>query len=219
MPASSAPSATAPSAPSLSEIDTLLSTLAGYADVSPATPDSVAGQPAYTVTVTPRSAGGLVGSAALSFDASTGVPLHFALDARGSSTPVLELTVTGIAYQAVPLSDVLVPPPSGTKIVALHAPSPGGAQAGAPAPPSGLAAVAQAVPFTLVAPAFEHLGSTLALRGGAARRLRRGALTALISYGQGLGTIVARASAALAAGLPARRPARPAARTSPSPAA
>ena len=80
LPAASTP---APAAPSLSEIDAALAGLAHYADVSGAVPASVAGRPAYTVTVSPLSNGGLVGSAALSVDASTGVPLEFALDRRG----------------------------------------------------------------------------------------------------------------------------------------
>ena len=77
--ASSAPAAgTTP--PSVAEIESALSALAAEADVSGATPDSVAGQPAYTVTVSPKTGGGLIGGVELSWDAATGVPLRVAVD-------------------------------------------------------------------------------------------------------------------------------------------
>jgi hypothetical protein len=137
------------------------------------------------VTVSPSSSAGLLGSASLSFDAATGAPLSFSIDARGSSTPVLALTVTGISYGAVPDSTVELTPPPGAHIVTLTAPSAPAASSAAATPVSGLAAVAQAVPFTLVAP-----DSIDGLARGDVRLLGSGASAgALIAYGQGLGSL------------------------------
>jgi hypothetical protein len=105
-------SGAAPTVPSLAEIDAFLAALGGDAQVSGPATATVAGQAAYTVTLSP-SGGGLLESAALSFDAATGVPLRLAIDARGSTSPVLELTVTSISYAAVPAADVEVTLPPG----------------------------------------------------------------------------------------------------------
>lgn len=196
LPAAASQPAAAP--PSLSEIDGALAALGRYASVSSATPATVAGQPAYTVTVTPDAPSGLVGSASLSFDAATGVPLDLALDARGSTSPVLELAVADISYAAVPPSEVEFSPPAGATILPVSLPSrPAGAT-----PPSvvtGPTAVAQAVPFTLVEPVT--LGG---LSRQTVRLIGTGSFAgALVSYGSGLGTVLVFEQSAAATGLPA----------------
>ena len=130
--------------------------------------------------------GGLVGSAALSWDAATGVPLRLSIYARGDSSPVLELTATDISYGTVPSSDVDIAPPAGAKLVTLSIPS-GSSQAGSAAPVTGLDAVAAALAFKLVAP------DTLdGLARSEVRLIGKGSDPgALVTYGQGLGTIVA----------------------------
>ncbi len=184
LPAHAAP-ATGGQTPSVAEIESALTLLAGYADVSGATPTSIAGQPAYTVTVSPKASGGLVGSVELGWDAATGVPLHVAIFARGDSTPALDLTVTDVSYGPVAASDVSVSPPPGVKVVPLTVPGAGSQPAGG-APVTGLAAVAAAVPFKLVAPdAVDGLTrSEVVLTGPSADP------GALVTYGQGPGTIV-----------------------------
>jgi outer membrane lipoprotein-sorting protein len=172
--------------PTVDEITNALTELGNYATVSDAQPDSVAGQPAYTVDLAPKDTGGLLGGGQVSFDAATGVPLHIAIDARGSSSPVLELAVTDITYGAVSPSDVDLTPPADAKIVTLQ--TPGGSPGTQSTPDqevTGLGPVSAAVPFTLVAP------DTLS---GLARNEVRlvGSGTdagAAITYGTGLGTI------------------------------
>jgi outer membrane lipoprotein-sorting protein len=169
--------------PTLDEITNALASFGDYANLSSAVPDSVAGQPAYTVTATPKDAGGLVGGGEVSWDASTGVPLHVAIDARGSSSPVLDLSVTDISYGSVPMSHVDIAPPAGAKLVTVPTPSDSGFSSGPGAPPvTGLDAVAAAVPFDLVAPET--------LNGLARSEVRQVGQGALITYGEGLGTIV-----------------------------
>jgi outer membrane lipoprotein-sorting protein len=178
--ASTAPATDTP--PTLDEITSALASLGDYANLSDAVPDSVAGQPAYTVTATPKDTGGLLGGGEVSWDANTGVPLHVAIDARGSSSPVLDLTVTDISYGSVPSSDYEIAPPAGAKVVTLPSLSGGAASSGPTTPPvTGLDAVAAAVPFTLVAPDT--------LNGLPRSEVRQVGDGALITYGDGLGTI------------------------------
>ncbi len=172
--------------PALSEITTFLTKLSEHATVSGAQPDNVGGQEAYTVSVSPKHDGGLLGSAQLSFDAARGVPLRIAIYAQGSSSPALALEVTNISYGAVPSSDVNVAPPADAKVVDLS-PNAGGADksgAGSTATQvTGVAAVQQALDFPLSAP------DTLV---GLPRQDVRlvGSDSAVAVYGQGLGAIV-----------------------------
>ncbi len=194
--ASSGPSAGTKAAPSIDEIQSALAQLGDVADISGATPGSVAGQPAYTVSVSPKADGGLVSSAELSFDAVTGVPLHVAVYAKGDTTPVLDLTATDISYGPVAASDVNVSPPAGAKIVNVPLPASTGSGSDKTATPvTGVDAVGAALPFKLAAP------DTL---DGLARSEVRltGSSTdpgALVTYGQGLGAIVVSEHAASAA--------------------
>jgi len=104
--------------PSRAEIDALLALVSGLAGLSGAQPDSVAGRPAYTLRLSPApGAGGRGGSVVLSFDAETGMPLRLSIAAPGSSSPLLELTVTAISYGAVAASDVEIALPAAVKIV------------------------------------------------------------------------------------------------------
>src|SRR5205823_1801978 len=61
-------------APSVAEIEKAIARLSEHANVSGAKPDDVAGRPAYTVRVSPKEAGSLLGGTELSWDAVSGVP-------------------------------------------------------------------------------------------------------------------------------------------------
>ncbi|MCL2769842.1 MAG: hypothetical protein FWD42_07015 [Solirubrobacterales bacterium] len=103
-------------APSVAKIEEALAHASKHANISPAVPTDVAGQAAYTVSVSPREHGGLIGGAQLSFDAVHGVPLRAAIYAKGSSAPVVELAATDISYEPVPDSVFEMAPPPGAKI-------------------------------------------------------------------------------------------------------
>jgi outer membrane lipoprotein-sorting protein len=195
LPASSTPaggSASSHTPPALSEITSFLAKLSAHATVSGAQPDNVGGQEAYTVSVSPKHDGGLLGSAQLSWDAARGVPLRIAIYAQGSSSPALALEATNISYGAVHSSDVNVAPPAGAKVVDLSPnaaknPDKSGAdKSGADSKGkqvSGVTAVQQAVNFPLSAPdklvGLPRQDVTLV-----------GSDSALAVYGQGLGAIV-----------------------------
>jgi outer membrane lipoprotein-sorting protein len=170
----------------LARIDKALAELGAHVDLSAATPTTVAGQGAYETTLSPKHDGGLLGGLAVAFDAARGLPLRIAIDAAGSSTPVLQLEVTDISYGAVADSDVTVTPPSIAKVVDIapqDAPNAGG---NGSQPITGLAAVQAAAGFPVTAPAT--------LDGLTQQSVRlvdwNGTKVAVAIYGKGLGAIV-----------------------------
>jgi outer membrane lipoprotein-sorting protein len=176
--------------PSIAQIQRKINELVKHANLSGAIPSDVAGQAAYTVRVSPKHDGGLLGSAELAWDAARGVPLKFAIYARGQSSPVIQLKATDISFGKVPASDFAVSPPSGAKVVTINVPAGASGKAArkhgrAHREVSGAAAVAKKVPFTLTAP------KTLV---GLPRRSVSlidwsGTPAALVTYGQNLGGI------------------------------
>jgi outer membrane lipoprotein-sorting protein len=178
--ADSAP--TAP--PTVADIQAKLTELMDSADVSAANPVNVAGRPAYSVRITPKDQGGLLGAAELAWDADHGTPLRAAVYARGDSTPVLELAATDISFGPVPSSTFDVQPPAGAQTVNVDLPSSQGSDPTAP-DVTGVAAVSRAISFPLAAP------DTLA--GLPRNEVRlvdlQGQPAALVTYGSGLGTI------------------------------
>jgi outer membrane lipoprotein-sorting protein len=119
---SSAADTGADTIPTVAEIQDRLNRLSRHVNVSGATPTDVGGQPAYTVSLTPKTGAGLIGSAQLSFDANHSVPLDFAVFPRGDTTPALELQATSVSYGAVPLSDFQISPPAGAQVVHVSLP-------------------------------------------------------------------------------------------------
>ena len=176
--------------PSIAKIQDEIDQLSKDLDLSGAIPGDVAGQPTYTVTMSPPHSGGLLGAATVAFDAVHGVPLRFSVYATGDSSPVLQLSATDISYGTVPASDFSVSPPAGAKVVNVNVPSASASKATLAhgkhhASITGAAAVAKSVHFSLVAP------KTLV---GLPRRSVRlldwgGSPAALVTYGQNLGGI------------------------------
>jgi outer membrane lipoprotein-sorting protein len=177
--------------PSIAQIQSDVNKVIQHANLSGAIPGDVAGHAAYTVRVSPQHDAGLLGAGELAWDAYRGVPLRFAVYARGDSSPVLELAATKISYGAVPASDFNVRPPAGAKVVKVSTPAAGADRAskgkaakhGKHADVSGAAAVAKHLPFKLVAPSklvgLPRRSVTLLNWGGHP--------AALVTYGQNLG--------------------------------
>jgi outer membrane lipoprotein-sorting protein len=105
-----------PEVPSVAKIEEAISHAEKHADVSGATPTDVAGQPAYTVRVSPKEGGSLLGGAELSFDADNGVPLRAAIYSSASSSPVMELAASEISFGAVESSVFAFTPPPNAKV-------------------------------------------------------------------------------------------------------
>ena len=110
--------------PSVTKIEEAIAKLERHANVSGASPTDVAGQPAYTVRVSPQESGSLLGGAELSFDANTGIPLRAAIYSTDSSTsPVIELAATEVSYGPVSDSVFEFTPPANAKIENISPPS------------------------------------------------------------------------------------------------
>jgi outer membrane lipoprotein-sorting protein len=109
--------------PTVSEIEESLANAGKHANISPATPTDVAGQAAYTVRVSPRENGGLIGGTELSWDATTGVPLRAAIYSTNSSAPVIELAATEISYGPVESSTLDFAPPASAKVEEVTLPT------------------------------------------------------------------------------------------------
>jgi hypothetical protein len=170
--------------PSVADISKLLTGVGNDAVLSGAIPGNVAGRPAYTVEVRSRDSSGLVGSLALAWDATHGVPLRFAITPRGSDTPALELVVTHIRFGKLPSGATSLTLPAGTRTEALHLPSKQRLQKAAKHVHSatGARAVAKAVPFHVTAPAT--------LAGRPRTEVRSLGDGALIVYGHGLDSLL-----------------------------
>ncbi len=174
------------SPPTLDEITSFLTQLGQHASVSDAQPSDVAGQAAYTVSISPKHDGGLLGSAQLAWDAVQGVPLRVAIYAQGDSSPVLELKATGISYGPVSSSDVDVSPPAGAKVVDLTPPKSGADNGSKRSDVTGLDAVQKAVSFHIAAP-----DSLVGLPRQAVRLVGGSDHPGvLVVYGEGLGAVV-----------------------------
>jgi outer membrane lipoprotein-sorting protein len=102
--------------PTLAKIEEAISHLNRHASVSGATPVDIAGQPAYTVRISPNEPGSLIGGAELSWDAVHGVPLRAAVYSSSSPAPVIELSATEISYGPVASSVFQFTPPAGATI-------------------------------------------------------------------------------------------------------
>jgi outer membrane lipoprotein-sorting protein len=108
--------------PTVAQIEEGIARAGKHTNVSGATPTDVAGQPAYTVRVSPRENGGLIGGAELSWDAAHGVPLRAAVYSTSGAAPVIELAATEISYEPVESSTLDFTPPANAKVEEVSPP-------------------------------------------------------------------------------------------------
>ncbi len=177
--------------PTLDQIDQAIANVSKHWTLSGAVPTSTAGAPTYTVQISPKGDGGLLGAAKLAFDSDNGVPLRAAVYASGQADPVLELRATDVSFGAIADSDLSVSPPADAKIVDLS-PSPSGGTGSSEdhttaKPVTGAAAVQAQLPFTLVAP--DQLAGLPRQQVWLAGQDRTDP-SAVVTYGKGLGGIV-----------------------------
>ena len=177
------------SAPTLAQVQQGIARLATHVLIGGPTPGTIAGRPAYTVKLSPRQHGGLLGALQVGWDAAHGVPLQVAVFARGNSSPVLSLTATDISYGSVPASTFAITPPHGAHVTDL---TPHADQSGPPAAPS--LGFKVSAPATLAGRPRDHV-----------QTIGSGADTgALATYGTGLdGLLVIERPAANAGKAPA----------------
>lgn len=184
--------------PTVSQIQADLNKLMAHVNVSGArtsNPTDYAGQRAYSVSVSPKHDGGLLGSASVAWDALTGTPLDISVS-DSSGNKVLDVQVTDISFGPIAPSVFQLSPPPGYKVVKVATPSQSQTASATGktlkklrkserADVTGVAAVASHVPFALAAP------KTL---GGLPRQDVKlldwgGKPAALVTYGKNLGGI------------------------------
>jgi outer membrane lipoprotein-sorting protein len=114
--------------PTVAKIEEAIAHLT-HVNVSGATPTDVAGRAAYTVRVSPKEPGSLIGGGELSWDAANGVPLRAAIYSSTSSSPTIELAATSISYGPVAASVFEFTPPSNAKVEEIVLPKKDGSSA------------------------------------------------------------------------------------------
>jgi outer membrane lipoprotein-sorting protein len=171
----------------LDQVDKAINQISQHWSLSGANPTSTAGAPTYTVRISPKDDGGLLGAAEVAWDADNGIPLRAAVYADNQSSPVLELKADDVSFNPVSDSDVDVSPPSGARVVDMSSRQPQGQdQSGQPQKIEGVDAVQSKLDFKLVAPD--------ALAGLPRQNVRlvqhENSAGAVAVYGKGLGAIV-----------------------------
>jgi outer membrane lipoprotein-sorting protein len=106
--------------PSLAKVQEAISHLEQHWDVSGATPTDVAGQPAYTLRVSPKEGGSLLAGLELSWDSNNGVPLRAAVYSTESTAPVMELAASEVSFGPVESSVFSFTPPASAKVEEVH---------------------------------------------------------------------------------------------------
>jgi len=173
--------------PTVEQIQSRLTSLATHLDITGAIPGTDGNVPSYSVKVSPKHDGGLLGDVQLAWDASNGVPLGISVySTTDPSSPVLALKVNDVAYGPVDAAALHVTTPADAKVVDVPLPAKKSAATRTKtAPVTGLSAVQAQVGFTIAAPAtVDNLPR---------REVRlvnwKGEKAALVTYGQGLGGI------------------------------
>jgi outer membrane lipoprotein-sorting protein len=109
--------------PTVAQIEEGIAHADKHAVISGATPTSLAGQAAYTVRISPRENGGLIGGAELTWDAANGSPLRAAIYSTTSAAPVMELATTEISYGPADNSTLDFTPPADAKVEEVTLPT------------------------------------------------------------------------------------------------
>lgn len=84
---------------------------------------TVAGRPAYQLSLVPKSTGSLVGQVLIAIDAARHIPLRVEVIARGSSSPAYEIGFTSLTFGPPAASNFTFTPPAGAKVKTETVPS------------------------------------------------------------------------------------------------
>jgi len=179
LPQPTSPIGTAPQPPTLAAIDRVLARIGQAWTISQPRPSVVAGQPAYTVSISPRQSGSLLASVELTWEADHGTPLRAAVYTQGAASPALQLDLTKIVYGPVSDSDLQASFPPTATVTDLGSILP--TKSSARRRVSGLPAVTAAAGFPVAAP--DIIGG----RSRSSVDLRDG--TVFIRYGEGINGI------------------------------
>jgi outer membrane lipoprotein-sorting protein len=85
---------------------------------------TVAGQPAYQLSLAPKDSSSLIGQITIAVDAANSMPLQVQVFARGASSPAFQLGFTSISFGMPAASNFAFTPPAGAKVRTVKANGP-----------------------------------------------------------------------------------------------
>ncbi len=115
----------------------LLSAIDPSTNVSVDGTKSVAGRAAYTLVLTPRQHGSLIGEITVAIDAQNGAALQLAVYPAGSATPAFEFGFTSVSFSAPSDKQFDFTPPKGATVKPLTGPDQRPSKDGAAGMPDG----------------------------------------------------------------------------------
>lgn len=83
---------------------------------------TIAGQPAYQLTLAPKNPGSLVGRVSIAVDASNYLPLRVQVFARGAASPAYQIGFTSISFARPAASNFTFTPPPGARVRTIRVP-------------------------------------------------------------------------------------------------
>jgi outer membrane lipoprotein-sorting protein len=104
---------------------------------------TVAGQPAYQLTLAPKDSRSLIGQVRIAIDAHDSLPLQVQVFARGASSPAFSVGYTSLSFGVPAASNFTFAPPPGAKVKTV----PAGSLAGLPSLPAGVGSFPAGVPL------------------------------------------------------------------------
>jgi outer membrane lipoprotein-sorting protein len=122
LPADRHPAQRAHRVPTVAQIQRKLTKVMRHVGIAGPTPGVDGGEPSYSVKVTPKKHGGLVGAVDLAWDAANGIPLSVGVYPKGASSPVLELKATNIPFGPVDAGAFGISPPASAHVVNVERP-------------------------------------------------------------------------------------------------
>jgi outer membrane lipoprotein-sorting protein len=137
--ADAAPSAPAQSVPAPPELaKQILAAVGSTTTVGLQQNVTVAGQPAYQLSLAPKDSRSLIGQVRIAIDASNSLPLQVQVFARGAASPAFSVGYTSLSFARPAASNFAFSPPPGAKVKTVTVPAglPGGT-AGLPNLPAG----------------------------------------------------------------------------------
>jgi outer membrane lipoprotein-sorting protein len=123
-------SAAAPSAPATSNVPTpqqlarqILAAVGSTTTVGLQQNVTVAGQPAYQLTLAPKASRSLIGQVRIAIDARDSLPLQVQVFARAASGPAFSVGYTSLSFGAPAASNFAFAPPPGAKVKTVTVPA------------------------------------------------------------------------------------------------
>jgi outer membrane lipoprotein-sorting protein len=91
---------------------------------------TVAGQPAYQLSVAPKDSRSLIGQVRVAIDAKNSLPLQVQVFARGAASPAFSVGYTSLSFAVPAASNFTFSPPPGAKVKTVKVPAGAGSLAG-----------------------------------------------------------------------------------------